>query len=421
MDSSDSGIFRLASVGSYLDALSSITAEMSLKERSDLIHLDKSLHRLWKLGQNVILCWCAEEDGISLVVVPHYAVAEFSHQSAEAADGAPRELRPSADFFEALLSGRRQLNPRQMDNVVRLLGVERTRLPLRAALTANPAHEQIIEKMIKRYSITYVPCRAVALFDIVGFSLLSPFEQMTQLNSLSYSLNAAQSKLLDKKIGVDFARSTTGDGFYVWNRDLDLEANVNLYHLMYLVLADNAIARRKAERNTVPRLRAGFHIGSSYEFHQSEGLNPTLYHYIVGDVTVELARMIDYALPHQILVGDFHARLDNGEEAEIGAPEFVARATQTLSQLKGLELSGERVESIKSYLTGTRLQNGEFTVRRITVNDKHGISRQVFNAKANIYRRNAAPILLGIEDRLIEPSNMPFDHTEHLLPVSVAH
>ena len=52
----DSAIFRLVSVGSYLDALSSITAEMSLKERSDLIYLDKCLHRLWGLGQNVILC-----------------------------------------------------------------------------------------------------------------------------------------------------------------------------------------------------------------------------------------------------------------------------------------------------------------------------------------------------------------------------
>src|SRR5690606_7465362 len=132
-------------------------------------------------------------------------------------------------------------------------------------------------------------------------------------------------------------------------------------------LADNAIARRKAERNTVPRLRAGFHIGSSYEFHQSEGLNPTLYHYIVGDVTVELARMIDYALPHQILVGDFTARLGDSDAGGVDAPEFVAQATGALSQLKGLELSGERVDSIKSYLTGTRLNSGEFTVRRITV------------------------------------------------------
>ena len=67
----ESGIFRLASVGSYLDALSSITAAMSLKERSDLIHLDKCLHRLWGLGQNVILCWSLEDNGVSVVVVPH--------------------------------------------------------------------------------------------------------------------------------------------------------------------------------------------------------------------------------------------------------------------------------------------------------------------------------------------------------------
>jgi hypothetical protein len=53
---------------------------------------------------------------------------------------------------------------------------------------------------------------------------------------------------------------------------------------MQLVLADNAIARKKARHNTVPRLRAAFHVGSSYEFHQSEGLNPTLYNFIVGDI-----------------------------------------------------------------------------------------------------------------------------------------
>ena len=55
MDSSDSGIFRLASVGIYLDALASITHEMSLRDRSNLIHLDKSLHRLWGLGANVLV------------------------------------------------------------------------------------------------------------------------------------------------------------------------------------------------------------------------------------------------------------------------------------------------------------------------------------------------------------------------------
>ena len=413
----ESGILRLASVGSYLDALSSITAAMSLKERSDLIHLDKCLHRLWGLGQNVILCWTLEDEGVSVVVLPHYSVASVA--AAAASRGLPQSdnpFRPSEDFFKALLSGKRKLSPRHLDHVARLLGAEKAHVPLRAPLGNHPAHEHIIETMVKRYSITYVPSRAVALFDIVGFGLLHPFEQMAQLNSLSYSLNSAQSKLLEKKIGVDFARTTTGDGFYVWNRDPDLDASINLYHLMYLVLADNAIARRKAQGSTVPRLRACFHIGSCYEFHQSEGLNPTLYHYIVGDVTVELARMIDRALPNQILLGDFRseARLPDGTTAIVDAVDFVMRATESLHQLKGLELSGERIESIKTYLTGSRQGNGEFTVRRITVNDKHGISRQVYNAKANIYRRNADPILLGIEDRLLASIEALNSHSEHL-------
>ncbi len=81
----------------------------------------------------------------------------------------------------------------------------------------------------------------------------------------------------------NFARSSTGDGFYIWNRDLGATANANLYHLMHLVLADNAIARTKANGRTVPLLRAAFHVGSCYEFHQAEGLNPTVFSDIVGD------------------------------------------------------------------------------------------------------------------------------------------
>jgi len=51
MDPRDSGIFRLASVGSYLDALSTITDEMSLKERGNLIFLDRVLHDYWGLPE----------------------------------------------------------------------------------------------------------------------------------------------------------------------------------------------------------------------------------------------------------------------------------------------------------------------------------------------------------------------------------
>jgi hypothetical protein len=82
---------------------------------------------------------------------------------------------------------------------------------------------------------------------------------------------------------------------------------------------------------------------------------------------------------------------------------FVDMATRSVGQLAGIELSGERVDAIRSYLTGPKLDNGEFTVRRLVISDKHGISRRVYNAKVNIYRHDAEPILLGIEDRVLEP------------------
>jgi hypothetical protein len=421
MDPRDSGIFRLASVGSYLDALSAITDEMSLKERSNLIFLDRCLHEHWGLGENVILNWCPDGDGIALLIVPHYAIAGYANPYARMRIGGA----PKQEFFQILLSGRRCLPPSQLAKVARLLGIEVKHLRLREPLKNTSAQNEIIEKMVKRYSITYVPNRGVCLFDIVGFSLLSPFEQMMQLNSLSYSLNSAQSKLLSKRIGVDFSRTTTGDGFYIWNRDLTVEGNVNLYHFMQLALADNAIAHKKAQHNTVPRLRACFHVGSSYEFHQSEGLNPTLLNYIVGDVTVDLARVIERALPGQILVGDFRAEMPTVEAAGsetqlVQSTDFVELAMRNVEQLAGIELSGERVEAIRCYLTGTKLPNGEFSVRRITVNDKHGISRRVYNAKVNIYRDNAEPILLGIEDRFLDHHGLAGHGTEHLLRPAVA-
>jgi hypothetical protein len=423
MNPQDSGIFRLASVGSYLDALSTITDEMSLKERSNLIYLDRLLHEHWGLGANVILNWCPDSDGISLLVAPHYAIAGFTSRET---DPRPRGAlaRPKQEFFQVLLSGRRCLSPAQLRKVGRLLGIETTHMPLREPLKNAPAQNEIIEKMVKRYSITYVPNRGVSLFDIVGFSLLSPFEQMMQLNSLSYSLNSAQARLLTKRIGVDFSRTTTGDGFYIWNRDLTLDGNINLYHFMQLALADNAIAHKKATHNTVPRLRACFHVGSSYEFHQSEGLSPTLYNYIVGDVTVDLARVIERAMPGQILVGDFRAEMPTmdagGEPRVVESVDFVELAMRNVEQLEGLDLSGERVDAIRCYLTGSKLPSGEFSVRRISVSDKHGIARRVYNAKVNIYRNNAEPILLGIEDRSLGPEGVLAGGTEAVLRPALA-
>ncbi len=395
--------------------------DLNLAQRSSIVELDRELHRYWGLGRNFILGWCPKGQGVQLLLVPHYTLAEY----ALAVRHGPSEIEAhnnrlqAANFVMGLLARQRLLNQRQMDNAARLLGVEPVYVRLRQPLSGLEAETRIVETLVTRYGVSYVQNRAVALFDIVGFSLLSPFEQMTQLNSLSYSLNSAHNKLLHKKVDVNFARSSTGDGFYIWNRDLGVTANTNLYHLMHLVLADNAIARSKAHGRTVPLLRAAFHVGSCYEFYQAEGLNPTIFSDIVGDVTIDLARMIERALPGQVLVGDFEAMLPGDEThstVQMDSISFVDFAQTNLSNLNGLELSGEAIESIKCYLTGKPHTDGQFSIRKLTLQDKHGMSHNVFNAKINIHRKQAEPIFLGIEDRMFSGDNVLMETTGHIMP-----
>ncbi len=389
---------------------------LDLEERSNMVELDRKLHAQWSLGRNYILGWSPYEAGILLLVVPHYSVASYALPDE---DPAADPSSPSQSFIVQLLTRRRQLDSVHLENAAKLFHVEPVYIELRKPIGDESNDLNIIEQLIRRYSINYVPNRAVALFDIVGFSLLTPFEQMTQLNSLSYSLNSAHHKMLGTNIDVNFARSSTGDGFYIWNRDSGMQANSNLYHLMHLVMADNAIARRKATGRTVPLLRTCFHVGGCYEFHQAEGLNPTVRSDIVGDVTIELARMIDRALPGQIFVGDFKtgdpelSSSDNGNTVD--SIRFVDIAQKDLSELSGLELSGEAIDSIKCYLTGERQESGAYSIRKLSITDKHGLTRNVFNAKINIYRRDADPILLGVEDKMLRSDTLDMKTVDHIL------
>ncbi len=394
---------------------------LDLSQRSNLVELDRQLHQLWGLGKNFVLSWSPCDEHLLLLVVPHYSIANYAVSQDEQAQA---QAAHGQEFIASLLSGTRQLSIQQLERAAKLLHAEPTRLPLRQGLKGTAAELRVVENLVRRYSVSYASDRAAALFDIVGFSLLSPFEQMTQLNSLSHSLNSAHSKMRESRISIDFARSGTGDGYYIWNRQQGIEANTHLYHFMHLVLADNAIARRKAQGRTVPLLRAGFHLGSCYEFYHAEGLNPTLYTDIVGEVTIELARMIERALPGQILVGEFSGAIPVGSddppmEAGFGSIAFVDQAQKDLSQLNGLELSGDAIESIKCYLTGRAQADGSFSIRKLAIHDKHGLTRNAFNAKINIYRRAAAPILLGIEDRLLRRGSSRLSTAEHL-PQSVS-
>ncbi|NQW00094.1 MAG: hypothetical protein HQ483_10385 [Rhodospirillales bacterium] len=373
---------------------------LSDEQQPRLNLLDQELHKLWGLGRNLLLVWTPGENFIDVLVIPHYTISEHAQRAGEEADlyaNSALGLRPTS-FLEDVIANPKHVTRNGMAHLARLMDCQTSRIPLPFQPGPDLPYP-VIETAIKRYSISYIDDRAVALFDIVGFSLLSPLEQVTQLNSLSYSVNSSYSKMLDNNIEINFARTTTGDGFYIWNRDRSGQANINLYHFMHLVLADNAIARSKAKGQTTPLLRACFHIGGHYEFYQSEGLSPTVYSFIVGDVTIELARMIDRALPGQVLVGDFLAQMPNritGVITPTSTTDFIERTQDTLSSLKGLVLSGDHIEQIQCYLTGAR-RDGEFAIQKFLIADKHGRTRNVFNAKINIYRSGSEPIFLGLQ------------------------
>jgi hypothetical protein len=165
------------------------------------------------------------------------------------------------------------------------------------------------------------------------------------------------------------------------------------------------VAQRKARSSWVPKLRAAFHIGEHYEFHQVEGLNPTTFSYIVGQVTIDLSRMIERALPGQILLGDFRIETTEdktGRKIRYDTVDFVENTAATLDQLQGMTISGASIANIRCYLTGKSLGAGRYQVNRYHIVDKHGTTRAVYNAKMNIHRESAETIYLGIQSEELQ-------------------
>jgi hypothetical protein len=364
--------------------------------RDHIVVLDQRLYALWDLGENLIFAWTPVPSGLRLLVAPHPLLTEFSQSSPDA-----QEARRRSRVLDELLAHPTHLPEAQFEQVAAELGLQ----PQLIELPFSPERGlglELTAAIVARYGIRLVEDRAVILFDAVGFSLLSPLQQVVQLNSLSCSVNAAYAKLLDREININFARTTTGDGFYIWNRMRGVEANVELYQLLQFILADNALARERAKRpESVPQLRAAFHVGSHYEFYQSEGLNPTSFSYLVGQVTIELARMIDRALPGQVLVGKFNTLMrseSSGEIQRIDSIEFVERTRRPLKQLNGLNLAGAEIDEIACYLTGQRDAQGDFGISEFEISDKHGLPHRVYNAKINIHRRQGQPIFLGLRE-----------------------
>ncbi|MFV8820040.1 hypothetical protein [Haliea sp. E17] len=373
------------------DGVAGTGGPISIVQRGNLKTLEQTLRKQWRLGQNIVLCWSADPRGLLVIFVPHYFLGNYCADDAE--------HRGNEQYIRELVSGGRRMQRDELFAVSERLGVAPTFIKLSTALVEEARLLAEVDQLIRRYGISYVDERAVLLFDIVEFSLFTPFEQASQLNSLSYSLNSAYNKLLDRGIEINFARTTTGDGYYVWNRRVSAEADIHLFYFMVLVIADNAVARAQSRGNTVPVIRTGFHIGGHYELYQAEGVNPTVFSYIVGDVTIELARMVDIAKASQVLVGEFTTPGSGAVRAlnSMTSDAFVAACSQGLEVLVGTQLSGKTVLAVHCALTCQRNDAGESVPRRFRVVDKHGINHMVYNLELEIELEGEQKLRLGLD------------------------
>ena len=233
--------------------------------RETLTRLDRMLYDVWGLGDNLILVWTREGRELRFLDVRHYAIIEgFAPGASEPKPAsAPQASDPHA-FINGILAGPKFVLPGEFASICGALGKASHVVAVELEPGVEPSVE-LVSSLVTRYSVSLVRERAVVLLDAVGFSLRSPLEQMAMLNSLSYSVNSAYSQLLSNDIEINFARTTTGDGFYIWNRVRRADANIALYKLMMLILADNAVAQRKARQascrqKTIHRGHSGIRV-----------------------------------------------------------------------------------------------------------------------------------------------------------------
>jgi class 3 adenylate cyclase len=371
-------------------------------QRGNLRVLSEAVQRLWALGRNMMLCWTPSKQGVEVLVVPHTFLASFTEDPRGQASS---EALPESDdaLVRYLIAGHRYLSTEEFNRVAERLGLLRQAIRLPIALADDSETIAAVDEIIARHSISFVERRAVVLFDIAGFSRYSPFEQTSQLSSLAYVMNTAAAMLGEKNQHIDIASTTTGDGFYVWNRSRRADACEQLFQFMLLVIAQNAAAQRVARSGTVPELRSAFHVGSHYEFYQSQGMAGESGSYIVGDVTIELARMLEKAAPGQIYVGDFNTEMltslrDDAYGISVDSPQFVERSNKNLPILKGCDLGGHALGAIHCYLSGESGVSAGQILRRFKITDKHGFSRIAYNLRCNVHFEQAAPLIIGLQD-----------------------
>ena len=174
-----------------------------LQQRLHAIFFD-----LWRFGSNALVGWRPSRNGIEVITLPK--VRLFADHG-----------RHLPVFSEGSL-----MEGMALDDAARLLDVQpvELRLEQRIGDGAGEIRPALVERVFRLFTVRKVLHRAVLLIDIVGFSKAEPEVQASQLTTLEFSLNLAEEMARAQGLAVTFGRTTTGDGFYVWNERSGLRA-----------------------------------------------------------------------------------------------------------------------------------------------------------------------------------------------------
>lgn len=336
---------------------------------------------LWRFGSHALVGWRPSRLGIEIITVPKARL--FADHG-----------RHLAVFGESgLMAGG------ALDEAARLLEAQPVELRLERPIGPGPGEipYTLVEQAFQLFTVAKTLHRAVLLMDIVGFSKAAPEQQAAQLTSLEFSLNLAEEMARAHGLGVSFRRTTTGDGFYVWNERSGLRADIDFFCAVAIFQILFAALRRTAtDAGAVPALRLCLSIGSHFLYHQPRKDGSDGGAFIVGDVTIQVARLIGTALPGQIMVGDFRRPLGLGHGL-CDSETFLRAVSERLATLKELRVLGYRIDRVSFYLTGPREADGRHAPVLITITDKHGFEHRCYNAKLNAFAEQGEPYYCGLQ------------------------
>ena len=350
---------------------------LQTKAVSSVDELNAFLSKQWGYGRNLVVGWSLMRVGLRLLMAPRSRIFQVAAED-------PRIVR-----------GERLMSQDELMRRARQLNVETISLSVTKQFGEGPGRISFsaVEVLMRRYSILETEHRGVLLFDITGFGRLPPLGQVAQLSYLDHAINVAQRVVSDAQIYVEVNRSTTGDGFYCWNRREGFDSDANLFAFKAVTLALLNYMRQRETKSYIPTTKTCASIGSHYTYFSVERLNPRGSNYIVGDVTIELARLMEAADPNQILIGNFVRPTPAGE---IFTPkDFAGIVNEKMRAFCGRRLFGAKLREVKFYLTGKQVDR-TYMVDRFTIEDKHGYKHVAFNAKINFHFDDGTSVYLGL-------------------------